>query len=96
LAAGQDRTTINLAPAILKKRTKLRFTDRARHDRAQRRIDTSAFADYSFVRELALDGVVHAIKGVLPVALKAQKRGKKALLVPEALNEKDKAYSRST
>src|SRR5438067_8799059 len=46
--------------------------------------DTEAFGQYSFVGELALDGAVRAVKGVLPVALEARRRGKKALFVPAA------------
>ena len=34
--------------------------------------------------ELALDGAVRAVRGVLPVALEARRRGKRALFVPEA------------
>jgi magnesium chelatase family protein len=47
-------------------------------------LDTSPFADFSFVGELALDGSVRPVKGVLPVALEARRRRKRALFVPEA------------
>jgi magnesium chelatase family protein len=47
-------------------------------------LNTTAFERFSFVGELALDGSVRPVKGVLPVALEARRRGKQALFVPEA------------
>src|SRR6187551_3219930 len=47
-------------------------------------LDSSPFENFSFVGELALDGTVRPVKGVLPVALEARRRGKRALFVPEA------------
>src|SRR6185369_13745607 len=47
-------------------------------------IDASTFHDFSFVGELALDGSIRSVKGVLPVALEARRRGKRALFVPAA------------
>jgi magnesium chelatase family protein len=47
-------------------------------------IDTLPFSDFSFVGELALDGSVRPVKGVLPVALEARRSGKRGLFVPEA------------
>src|SRR4026209_1355111 len=47
-------------------------------------LDSSPFENFSFVGELALDGTVRAVKGVLPVALEARRRGKRGLFVPEA------------
>src|SRR3954464_13269544 len=47
-------------------------------------LDSSPFENFSFVGELALDGSVRPVKGVLPVALEARRRGKRALFVPEA------------
>src|SRR5207244_8477697 len=46
--------------------------------------DSAEFSQYSVVGELALDGAVRPVKGVLPVAIEARKRRKKALFVPEA------------
>jgi magnesium chelatase family protein len=84
-AWGRGRTTVNLAPADIKKEgpsfdlpIALGMISVSEH------IDTSPFADFSFVGELALDGSVRPVKGVLPVALEARKRGKRALFVPEA------------
>src|SRR5438874_377801 len=81
----KGRLTINLAPADIKKEGPsfdlpialgLIATSQA--------IDTSAFRDFSFVGELALDGSVRSVKGVLPVALEARRRRKRALFVPAA------------
>src|SRR5438045_7169839 len=47
-------------------------------------LDSSPFENFSFIGELALDGAVSLVKGVLPVALEARRRGKRALFVPEA------------
>src|SRR5437899_8005779 len=47
-------------------------------------LNTSAFEKFSFVGELALDGTIRPVKGVLPVALEARRRGKQALFVPQA------------
>src|SRR5438477_9199755 len=47
------------------------------------KINTSSFENFSFVGELALGGAVRPVKGVLPVALEARRRGKRALFVPE-------------
>ena len=47
-------------------------------------LDGSTLENFSFVGELALNGAVRPVKGVLPVAIKARRHGKKALFVPEA------------
>jgi magnesium chelatase family protein len=46
--------------------------------------DYPEFADSLFVGELALDGSLRHISGVLPMALAAERMGKKRLFVPEA------------
>jgi magnesium chelatase family protein len=81
----RGRTTINLAPADIKKEGPsfdlpialgmIAVTDG---------IDSTPFEDFSFVGELALNGSIRPVKGVLPVALEARRRGKRALFVPEA------------
>ena len=43
-------------------------------------LDSSPFENFSFVGELALDGAVRPVKGVLPVALEARRRGKRGVL----------------
>lgn len=81
----QTQTTVNLAPAHVKKEgpsfdlpIAVGMVAAAQHltlDNAQ---------DYCLVGELALSGNVRAIKGVLPIAIEARRCRKKALFVPEA------------
>jgi magnesium chelatase family protein len=87
----RGRTTVNLAPADIKKEgpsfdLPIAIGMIACCDGT----DSAQFADYSFVGELALDGAVRGVKGVLPVALEARRRGKKALFVP-AVNAQEAA-----
>jgi len=81
----RGRTTINLAPADIKKEGPSFDLPIALGVVAVcEELNTSAFEKFSFVGELALDGTVRPVKGVLPVALEARRRGKHALFVPEA------------
>src|SRR2546423_13701791 len=81
----RGRTTINLAPADVKKEgPSFDLPIALGMVAASDEIDTTAFENFSFVGELALDGAVRPVKGVLPVALEARRRGKRALFVPEA------------
>jgi magnesium chelatase family protein len=81
----RGRTTVNLAPADIKKEgPSFDLPIALGMIACSQETDTTAFAQYSFVGELALDGAVRAVKGVLPVAIEARKRGKKALFVPAA------------
>src|SRR3954466_3835577 len=81
----RGRTTINLAPADIKKEGPSFDLPIALGMAAiAQAIDTSSFSDFCFVGELALDGSVRAVKGVLPVALEARRRRKRALFVPAA------------
>ena len=81
----RGRTTINLAPADVKKEgPSFDLPIALGMIAAREEIDTGPFEKFSFVGELALDGAVRPVKGVLPVALEARRRGKRALFVPEA------------
>jgi magnesium chelatase family protein len=81
----RGRITINLAPADVKKEGPSFDLPIALGMVAiSQELDTSPFQDFSFVGELALDGSVRPVKGVLPVALEARRRGKRALFVPAA------------
>ena len=81
----RGRTTVNLAPADIKKEGPSFDLPIALGMIAVcEEIDTKPFADFAFVGELALDGAVRPVKGVLPVAIEARRRGKRALFVPEA------------
>jgi magnesium chelatase family protein len=71
---SRKRTTINLAPADIKKEgpsfdLPIAFGMIA----VAEGLNTSAFEKFSFVGELALDGSVRPVKGVLPVALEARR-----------------------
>ena len=81
----RGRTTINLAPADIKKEgPSFDLPIALGMIAVTEELDSSPFENFSFVGELALDGTVRAVKGVLPVALEARRRGKRALFVPEA------------
>src|SRR6202043_459637 len=81
----RGRTTINLAPADIKKEgPSFDLPIALGMIAVSEELDTSAFEKFSFVGELALDGSVRSVKGVLPVALEARRRGKHAIFVPEA------------
>src|SRR3982751_3756013 len=83
-AWGRGRTTINLAPADIKKEgPSFDLPIALGMISVSEEIDTAAFENFSFVSELALNGAVRAVKGVLPVALEARRRGKRAMIVPE-------------
>ena len=79
------RNTINLAPADIKKEgPSFDLPIALGMIAVKEEIDSSPFEKFSFVGELALDGAVRPVKGVLPVALEARRRKKRALFVPEA------------
>jgi magnesium chelatase family protein len=78
----QQRITINLAPADLPK-------EGGRFDlaialgilAASKQIPADHLSDYEFVGELALNGELRAVRGVLPMALEAR-QAKRQLIVP--------------
>ena len=80
-----DRIVINLSPADLPK-------DAASFDlpialgmlAASGQLNSDRFASYSAVGELALDGTVRPIKGVLSMAISAREQGMKGIVVPVA------------
>ena len=77
------RTTINLAPADIKKEGPVYdLTIAIGILAAQGEIEATTLEDYVLLGELALSGEVRRVKGVLPLALKAREMGKKGLLVP--------------
>src|SRR2546430_2805571 len=81
----RGRTTISLAPADIKKEgPSFDLPIALGMIAVTEELDSSPFENFSFVGELALDGSVRAVKGVLPVALEARRRGKRGLFVPEA------------
>src|SRR4051794_36999365 len=81
----RGRTTINLAPADIKKEgPSFDLPIALGMIAVAEEIDGNPFERYSFVGELALDGSVRAVKGVLPVALEARRQKREAIFVPAA------------
>src|SRR4030081_1847917 len=81
----RGRTTVNLSPADIKKEgPSFDLPIALGMISVTEAIDTTPFEKFSFVGELALNGAVRPVKGVLPVALEARRRGKQAIFVPEA------------
>ena len=78
------RITVNLAPADIKK-------EGAAFDlpisigilAATSVIKNDKIKDYVIIGELSLDGLVKPIRGGLPIAIEAKKRGYKGLILPE-------------
>jgi magnesium chelatase family protein len=78
------RITVNLAPADLKKQGPLYDLPIALSLLlAQGDLGAEKFSETLIVGELALDGTVRPVKGVLPMALLAKRLGWKAMMVPE-------------
>src|SRR5438067_12522954 len=81
----RGRTTINLAPADIKKEgPSFDLPIALGMIAVAEDLDGASFEKYSFVGELALDGGVRSVKGVLPVALEARRQKKEAIFVPAA------------
>jgi magnesium chelatase family protein len=79
----RGRTTINLAPADIKKEgPSFDLPIALGMIAVAEELDGSSFEKFSFVGELALDGGVRPVKGVLPVALEARRQKKEAIFVP--------------
>ena len=77
------RTTINLAPADIKKEGPSFDLPIAIGMLAcQDGIDPLVLARYALVGELALSGEVRRVKGVLPIAVAARAQGCRAMIVP--------------
>jgi magnesium chelatase family protein len=78
-----DRITVNLAPADIKK-------EGAAFDlpmalgilAATELVDKPSYSGYLFLGELALDGLIRPVKGVLPIAIAAKELGFKGIFLP--------------
>ncbi|MBI1869822.1 MAG: YifB family Mg chelatase-like AAA ATPase [Chlamydiae bacterium] len=78
------RITVNLAPADLKKEGPSFDLPIALGILiASNQLMTEKIRDYLVIGELALDGQIRPVKGVLAMALLALKQGKKGVLVPQ-------------
>ncbi len=77
------RTTINLAPADIKKEGPIFDLPIAVGMlAAQGEIAPEALADLTLIGELALSGEVRRVRGVLPIVLHARKAGHRGVIVP--------------
>lgn len=82
-----QRITINLAPADVKKegpRYDLPMALGILMSVGDLDLDPESFRDTIFIGELALDGSLRHVSGVLPVALAARDKGIKRIVVPES------------
>lgn len=78
------KTIVNLAPADIRK-------EGSSYDlpialgilTASGQIFTESISEYLIMGELALDGIVRPIKGVLPIAIEARKNGFKGFILPK-------------
>lgn len=77
------RTTINLAPADVKKEgPSFDLPIAIGMLAASEQLVTDQLQDYLIIGELALDGSVRPVKGMLPIALRARADGRNGMLVP--------------
>lgn len=77
------RTTINLAPADIKKEGPIYDLPIAIGMlAAQEQIALDRLHQFAMLGELALSGEVRRVKGVLPIAINARNSGKRGILVP--------------
>src|SRR6266850_2258481 len=78
------RTTINLAPADVKKEgPSFDLPIAIGMVAASEQIETDQLDNFVMVGELALTGAVRPVKGVLPIALRAREEGRAGVLVPK-------------
>ena len=77
------RTTINLAPADVKKEgPSFDLPIAIGMLAASEQIETDQLDNFVMVGELALTGAIRSVKGVLPIALRAREQGKIGVFVP--------------
>lgn len=77
------RLTVNLAPADIKKEgPSFDLPIALGLLAAGGQVDGGRLADFLVIGELALDGSVRAVRGVLPIALAAKREGKRGIIVP--------------
>ncbi len=82
---GSGINTINLAPADLKKEgPSFDLPIAIATAAAGMEMDILNIEQYCLVGELALDGSLRPVKGVISIALEARRRGRKRLIVPVA------------
>ena len=75
--------TVNMAPADIRKEGSVFDLPIALGILGvSQQVSTEKLADYIVIGELSLDGDLHPMKGVLPIALQAKKEGFKGLILP--------------
>lgn len=87
----REKTVVNLAPADIRK-------EGSAYDlpialcvlKASGQIQTDRLEDFVIMGELALDGTLRPIKGVLPIAIQARNEGVKGFILPKD-NEREAA-----
>lgn len=80
----RQKVVVNLAPADVKK-------EGSSYDlpiaigilKSSGQIEGASIEDYIIMGELALDGILRPIKGVLPIAIEARKQGFKGVILPK-------------
>jgi magnesium chelatase family protein len=78
-----DRITVNLAPADIKKEGSAFDLPMALGILAATGlINRSSYSDTLFLGELALDGLIRPVRGVLPMAIAAKKLGLRGIFLP--------------
>lgn len=79
-----DRITVNLAPADIKKEGSAFDLPMALGILAATGlIERASYQDYVFLGELALDGLLRPVKGVLPTAITARNESMKGIFLPQ-------------
>ena len=79
-----DRITVNLAPADIKKEGSAFDLPMALGILAATGlVNRSSCSGYVFLGELALDGLIRPVRGVLPMAIAAKKLGLKGIFLPQ-------------
>ena len=77
------KTTINLAPADVKKEgPSFDLPIALGMLAASEQMETDQLDNFVIVGELALTGAIRSVKGILPIALRAKADGKTGMLVP--------------
>ncbi len=79
----EGRVTINLAPADIKKEgPSFDLPIAIGILAADEQLQTDQLDNFALVGELALDGAVRPVKGILPMAMRARAEGKAGVIVP--------------
>ncbi len=80
----RQKVVVNLAPADIKKEgSAYDLTIAMGILKASGQIDGDELGEYLIMGELALDGILRPIKGVLPIAIEARKQGFKGFILPK-------------